>query len=68
MMSFNAMPSIHRYIRYAEQCAAIAEEPHNAAYRSLLLEMAEAWRDLAEQHAANERPLERGGGKPRGST
>jgi predicted secreted protein len=50
------MSSVHRYIRYAEQCVALAEELHNAAHRSLLLEMAKEWRELAEKLAAHDRP------------
>jgi hypothetical protein len=61
------MSSVHRYIRYAEQRVVVAEEPHNAAYRSLLLEMAKEWRDLAEKLAANDKPSDPGSGRARGS-
>lgn len=50
-------------MRYAEQCIALAAEPHNAAHRSLLLEMAKEWRDLTEKLAANDRPPGVGSGR-----
>lgn len=43
------MPSVDEYLRYAEQCLALAAKSSNPADRARLLQMAQAWRDLAEK-------------------
>jgi hypothetical protein len=45
------MPSVDEYLRYAEQCLALAAKSSSAADRARLLQMAQAWRDLAEKRA-----------------
>ena len=37
------------YLRYAEQCVALAAKSSNPADRARLLQMAQAWRDLSEK-------------------
>ena len=43
------MPSVDEYLQYAEQCLALAAKSSRAADRARLLQMAQAWRDLAEK-------------------
>jgi hypothetical protein len=43
------MPSVDEYLRYAEQCLALAANSSSAADKARLLQMAQAWRDLAEK-------------------
>ena len=43
------MPSVDEYLQYAEQCVALAEKSSNAGDKARLLQMAQAWRDLAEK-------------------
>ena len=45
-----------KYRQYAAECVRLAREAENADSRSLLLEMAERWRELAERvdHAENQ--------------
>jgi hypothetical protein len=54
------MPSVDEYLRYAEQCLALAAKSSNPADRARLLQMAQAWRDLAEKR-------DNGNGKKPGS-
>jgi hypothetical protein len=37
------------YLGYAEQCVALAAKSSNPADKARLLQMAQAWRDLAEK-------------------
>ena len=37
------------YLRYAEQCVALAAKSSNPADKARLLQMAQAWRDLSEK-------------------
>ena len=43
-----------RYRQYAAKCVWLAQRTNNSADKALLLQMAEAWRRLAEQAAARE--------------
>jgi hypothetical protein len=43
------MASVDEYLRHAEQCVALAAKSSNAADKARLLQMAQAWRDLAEK-------------------
>jgi hypothetical protein len=43
------MASVDDYQRYAEQCVALALKSTNPADKARLLQMAQAWRDLAEK-------------------
>ena len=43
------MPSVDEYLQYAEQCLALAAKSSHAADKARLLQMAQAWRDLAEK-------------------
>jgi hypothetical protein len=44
------MPTREEYLRYAEQCVALARNAADAEARTRLLEMAQAWRELADKH------------------
>jgi hypothetical protein len=37
------------YLRFSDQCIRIAEQVTSPEHRSLLLDMAERWRQLAEE-------------------
>jgi hypothetical protein len=52
------MASVDDYLRYAEQCVALAARSASPADKARLLQMAQAWRDLAGKHD---------NGKPKGS-
>ena len=52
------MPSVDEYLQYAEQCLALAAKSSHAADKARLLQMAQAWRELAEKR-------DNGNGKPR---
>jgi hypothetical protein len=56
------MASVDEYLRYAEQCLALAAKSSNAADKARLLQMAQAWRHLAEKrdNGNGEKPGERG--------
>jgi hypothetical protein len=41
------MPSDDEYLQYAEQCLALAAKSSSAADKARLLQMAQAWRELA---------------------
>ena len=41
------MALVEEYLRYAEQCVALAARASNAADKARLLQMAQAWRELA---------------------
>ena len=41
------MALVEEYLRYAEQCIALAARSSNAADKARLLQMAQAWRELA---------------------
>jgi hypothetical protein len=41
------MASVENYLQYAEQCVALAAKSSNAGDKARLLQMAQAWRDLA---------------------
>jgi hypothetical protein len=41
------MASVDEYLRYAEQCLALAAKSSNPADKARLLQMAQAWRDLS---------------------
>jgi hypothetical protein len=43
------MPSVDDYLQYAEQCLALAAKSSSAADKARLLQMAQAWRALAEK-------------------
>ena len=44
-------PSSERYRQYAAECLRIAQETHDQAQKVQLVEMAEAWKHLAEKSA-----------------
>jgi hypothetical protein len=48
------MASVDEYRDYAVQCMALASESSNRGDKARLLEMAQAWHDLAEKHDANQ--------------
>ena len=56
------MPSVDEYLRYAEQCVALAARSSSAADKARLLQMAQAWRDLAEKrdNGNHKKPGEQG--------
>jgi hypothetical protein len=41
------MPTREEYLRYAEECVALAQKTTDPEAKMRLLEMAQAWRDLA---------------------
>ena len=43
------MPSREEYLRYAEECIEVAQKSANPDTRMRLLEMAQAWRGLAQR-------------------
>ena len=51
------MPTRDEYLRYAEQCVALARKVTDVETRARLLEMAQAWRELADKYRPD-------GGKP----
>jgi hypothetical protein len=44
------MRSVDAYLRYAEQCVALAAKSSSPADKARLLQMAQAWRALAAKH------------------
>ena len=48
--------TITRFRRYAEACVRLTEDTRFSGQRSVLMEMAETWIDLAEQLAAQATP------------
>jgi len=50
------MTSREEHLRYAQECAALAQKTSDPEARRRLLEMAQAWRDLADkrEHRAEE--------------
>ena len=44
------MPTREEYLRYAEECVALAQNAADPEARTRLLEMAQAWRDLADKY------------------
>jgi hypothetical protein len=46
-ISGGAMASVDAYLQYAEQCLALAARAASPADKARLLQMAQAWRDLA---------------------
>jgi len=44
------MPTREEYLRYAEECIALAQKTAASEARTRLLEMAQAWRDLADKY------------------
>jgi hypothetical protein len=44
------MPTREEYLRYAEECVALAQKAADPEARTRLLEMAQAWRDLADKY------------------
>jgi hypothetical protein len=45
------MPTRDEYLRLAEECVALAQRTADANARTRLLEMAQAWRDLADRRS-----------------
>jgi hypothetical protein len=43
------MPTREEYLRYAEECAALAQRTADPEARMRFLEMAQAWRELADK-------------------
>jgi hypothetical protein len=43
------MPTREEYLRHAEECVALAQKTADPEARTRLLEMAQAWRDLADK-------------------
>jgi len=43
------MASADEYYEYAKQCVALASKSSNPGDKARLLQMAQAWRDLAEK-------------------
>jgi hypothetical protein len=44
------MVSVAAYLQYAEQCLALAARAANPADKARLLQMAQAWRELAVKY------------------
>ena len=44
------MPTREEYLRYAEECVVLAQKAAEPEARTRLLEMAQAWRDLADKY------------------
>jgi hypothetical protein len=44
------MPTREEYLRYAEECVVLAQKAADAEAKTRLLEMAQAWRDLADRY------------------
>jgi hypothetical protein len=44
------MPTRDEYLCYAEQCIALAQKATDVDARARLLEMAQAWRELADKY------------------
>ena len=42
--------AVDAYLKYAEQCVALAARSSSPADKARLLQMAQAWRDLAAKH------------------
>jgi hypothetical protein len=51
------MASADQYREYAQQCMALASKSPNAADKARLVQMAQAWRDLAEKLDTNQNHL-----------
>jgi len=49
------MPTRDDYLRFAEECVALAQKTADANARTRLLEMAQAWRDLADKRSDQNR-------------
>jgi hypothetical protein len=47
-------PSADEYREYAEQCMALASKSPNPGDKARLLQMAQAWHDLAEKPEASQ--------------
>jgi hypothetical protein len=47
--------SQRKYEEFAAECERLAKEARTESHRAVLREMAEAWRKLAEEAAAQER-------------
>ena len=45
-----AIVSVAAYLQYAEQCLALAAKAANPADKARLLQMAQAWRELAAKY------------------
>ena len=43
------MPTREEYLRHAQECVALAQKTADPEARTRLLEMAQAWRDLADK-------------------
>jgi hypothetical protein len=50
------MTRAEMYRSHAAECVALAQKAQNPEDRARLLQMAQAWRELAERHEANEQP------------
>ena len=48
------MASVDEYLQYAEQCLALAAKSSNPGDKARLLQMAQAWRDLAGKRDTKE--------------
>jgi len=57
-----AMASVDEYLQYAEQCVALAGNSSSPADKARLLQMAQAWRELADKLGGgdSQEPGERG--------
>jgi len=49
------MASVDEYLQHAEQCVALAAKSRNPADKARLLQMAQAWRDLAEKRDSEQK-------------
>jgi hypothetical protein len=45
------METSDKYREYAEECERLAKQAKTAHHRAILIEMAEAWRQLADEEA-----------------
>jgi len=54
------MASSDEYCDYAVQCMALASESSNRSDEARLLQMAQAWHDLAEKHDASQNKNDQG--------
>jgi hypothetical protein len=51
---FSRMATVEEYLRYAAECVALAQKAELPEERARLLQMAQAWRDLADRLSNNE--------------
>ncbi len=51
---FLGMEASAQYREFAEKCDRLVEETQDSRHKQILREMAQAWRDLADEHDGNQ--------------